>query len=253
MGRTSNNILSASQALDAERSFDYIVAYPHSSNIEHNNGQVRARLSALSRMSIEAANVVQNKYPNSKLILPGETCFEDTGLPDTTDLMVAHLGGDNEHFVPLHRTADKRPLNNTYLQTIGVLDFLDQLPITPHNILIETLAYHVKRVRRTAEAYGLQAQFVAAEDIFAHQNNTEYERLGPVIAKGTRKTEALAYLLTAGDRKGTVMNWLMAKAGARIVDVVQDPSGNLVFENTLAMKKLARLTEQGLKPFTAGM
>jgi hypothetical protein len=241
----TSEILSAAQALDPERPVDYIVAYPHSSNIELQNGQITPRLSALSRMSIEAATFVQEPHVGSKLVLPGETCFEDTDLPDTTDLFVEYLGdNDTRQSVPLHRTLDGRPLNNTYLQTMGLTEFFNQLPKEPQNVLIETLDYHMTRVRRTAVAYGLKANYVVAEEVLAHKGIDTYDALSPVIARGTRKTEALAYMLTVGDRKGTIMNRVMANSGARLVDVTENPQGELVFENTLAKKKLAVLTAQ---------
>lgn len=244
MSKAYGEILTASEALNPERAIDYVVAYPHSSNIGLENGQIKPRLSALSGMSIQAAQYVWEQHAGSKLVLPGETCFEKTDLPNTTDLMVNYLGEDAENVAPLHTTSNGRPLNNTYLQTISVAEFFKQLPKKPQNVLIETLDYHVKRVQRTANAYGIRANYVIAEEVLEHQGVTEYAAFVPVITKGTRKTEALAYMLTVGDRKGTIMNTVMAKAGARLVDVAKNSEGQLVFENTLAKTKLAALTAQ---------
>jgi hypothetical protein len=143
----------------------------------------------------------------------------------------------------LHQTKDGKFLNNTYLQTLGLAEAIRRQPEAPTNILLETLEYHLKRVKRTAEAYGLRANFVVAEDILHEHGITDYDQAFPVIARGTRKTEALAYLLTSaiGDGKGTLMNKVMGKAGARLVDVVEDSTGDWIFVNTMASKKLAAL------------
>ena len=250
MRQLDGRIIAGSEALDPQRPIDHVVAFPHSSNIELILGQIEPRLSLMSQMSIEAAATIWRQHPSSGLVIPGETCFEETDLPDTSDLMVEHIqktsdpDANDSDLAPLHRLSDGRPLNNTYLQTMGLIEFFDGLPKQPGNILIETLEYHVARVRRTAEAYGIKANYVIAEDVLHELGVTEYDPALPVIAHGTRKTEALAYLLTIGNRKGTLMNTVMRKAGARLVDVVEDPDGNLVFENKLAKRKIATLTAQ---------
>ncbi len=70
---------------------------------------------------------------------------------------------------------------------------------------------------------------------------TGYDKYLPAIAKGTQKTEILAKLLTINHQHPGLINLLMERAGARLVDVVEDEDGEIKFVNELAKKKLQKL------------
>jgi hypothetical protein len=237
-------ILSGADALDPERGFDYVVAYPHSSNIYLDHGELQPRLSVLSRMSIEAAAAVWKSQPGGHLVIPGETLFPSLSNKNSTALMACcarqKTGLSDLELITLNHLGNGRPLNNTYLQTEAVATALDQPFRKGGSCLIETLDYHLERVMWTARKYEIKGDFVAAEDVLQAAGIHEYEDCYPFINAGTKNSERLAKLLARVDRHARAANRITEYTGGRVVDVIFDadkkPNG---FLNTTAKKRQA--------------
>lgn len=229
------SVLSGADALDPERRFGQVVAYPYSSNIRIENGQLTPYLSVMSNMSIRAATGIWlAQPPDRKLVIPGETLYE--GLRNTTVLMACsarHLTADAEpisdlDLVSLSEGIKGRRLNNTYLQTEAVARRLSERG-NGRRAILSALDYHLERVMWTADAYEIEADFVTAEAVLHAQGIDEYDKFLPVIAEGTRDSEKKVKWLTKFDRQGKIVNWLMRNRGGRLVDVVENEHGELEF------------------------
>src|SRR5438046_1590757 len=138
-------VLSGAEALDPERRFGYIVAYPHSSNIELVNGLIRPCLSVLSRMSIDAAVSVWRSQPaDRRVVIPGETLFAELNVsgftPNTTSLMATRAKeiSDMPDIDLVTELSDIRALNNTYLQTEALAQYLKSRGNGQNRVLLET-------------------------------------------------------------------------------------------------------------------
>lgn len=225
---------------------DCIVVYPHGIDVALEGGQIVPRLSVLSEMSIRAAGIVCEAHSRSMLVIPGEKYSDDPDFSNTTDLMADYIAdqgkADPERLALLHRTTNNRPLNNTGLQTEGVLDYLRELPEAgqPKNIVAVTLDYHRKRVEQTIRKYGLSARCLVAEDILHSQGIEEYDQYLPIIAAGTRQTERVARILTAISPK-LLDAITLHLTGVRLVNVADEPEKGIVLKNTTAKRELAVL------------
>ncbi|HZL08119.1 MAG TPA: hypothetical protein VFC50_02905, partial [Candidatus Dormibacteraeota bacterium] len=244
-------VLAAEQALDPSRDVKFIVPYPHSSNITRadETGQLETFLSVLTRASMHAGIVAWRNHPGSKLVLPGETLY-DRSLPTTTDLMMSmaeEADVPKDALIPLGDLSGESTsydLNNTYRQTEKLAEFFGD---DTDSILWTTLRYHRARVARTLGAYSLPSEVAVAEDILHAEAVTEYDQylgLTTQFLKGLGKTEALAWLMTIGNRQGAIPNLLMAHTGGRLVDVVPNGKGGLKMENKGAQAKQARLIRE---------
>jgi hypothetical protein len=237
-------LLTGQEAFDSSRRVEYIVPYPHSSNIGlDQSGQLKPFLSKLSLMSIDAAVAVWENRPEARIVIPGETLYGED-LDTTSDLMVTRAKEISEitddSLLPLYTLFGKRGLNNTYLQTEALMQFFTGIST---GVLGITLDYHKERTIRTLKAFDMKPDFVTAESVLDAKGITKYDRYRRVIA-GLWKTEMLARLMPTGNRKGALPNFLMEHTGPRIVDIVEDEDGRLKLENDFAHKKQARLLRE---------
>lgn len=222
-----------------------VVAYPYSSNIDLIDGEPTPYLSVPSRASIDAAAIVWKAYPESKVVLIGETCYGDE-YPNTTDLMIARgreQGIDIDAFETPKLPGDK-PLNNTYSQTEALARYTAMLPEQSEGMLVMPLGYHIRRAARVVRAYRQLrgASFTTAESVFREEDDHRYDAWLPYTAELHRR-DLKFELVNLLDRKGRVLN-LAAKimnAQARVVDVVHDGDSGLMLEDDFALPKLERL------------
>jgi len=130
-------------------------------------------------MSAHAAAEIWKSHPDSQVIIPGESPF---GSPDTGDLMVDHVktvvnedpnfaGVSSDSFIAMHSLIDGRGLNNTYLQSEGIAEYLGG---NSDGVLGVRLGYHW-RPQRALRTFGMTPPFVSAESILMAHGITEYE------------------------------------------------------------------------------
>lgn len=258
--------LTGEQALDPEREINWIVAYPHGSNIGRDaTGQgLEAFPSKLTIISMHGAIMLQKQHPEAKIVIPGETLYDYAeGVPNTTDFMAEQALREavaEDDLVRLSTLPDGRGLNNTYLQTQRVAGYFGG---DHSGIITVTLDYHAERVQGAQQAQDVGMDLVTAEAILREAGVTDYERYASLIAK-LRTTELLAKLMTADIgplaqsrrpriaksplRKGFLPNLLMEglgpySKGPRIVDVVEDERG-LRLERDFAHAKQDRLLRE---------
>lgn len=244
MRRHIQRKLSVEELREKSNEIEWIAPFPHSSNVGMVDGVLTARLSTMSRMSLDAAANLWTFCKDSKIVIPGETCFEGSLLPDTTDLMIQRASEDFQvpagSMIGLHALGNGIKLNNTYLQAKALEEFFGQKP-GYKGLIIGSLGYHLDRVVKASRHFGLDADYYVAEDILYSEGPSQFDKFIDAIDENTRKTEKLANLLTFGGKMPGPVNWLMQRAGARIVDVSEDGQGRIIFENTLAKKKISKL------------
>lgn len=229
-----------------EAPINNVIVYPYCSNVRlDHEGELETYLSVMSTMSIDAGIELGLRNQNRKLTLPGETPFED--LANTTDLMgerATHAGIAEGALDGLYNLKDGRPLNNTYLQSQGIKEHTEANDQDLGNSIVVALDYHIARVYGAMAAFQATPRFaVTVESILHARDIRDYDKYLPVIA-GLRRSEKLAKLMTPkilGLDKGQIPNLAVARKGARIVDIAQEPNGTLVLENDFAAAKRARL------------
>ncbi len=229
-----------------EAPINNVIVYPYCSNVglDH-EGELETYLSIMSTMSIDAGIELGLQDQSRKLTLPGETPFED--LANTTDLMGAratHAGIAEGALDRLYSLNDGRPLNNTYLQSQGVKEHNDDKNEDLDSSVVVALDYHIARVCGAMAAFQAAPRFaVTVESILQARGIHDYDKYLPVI-DGLRRSEKLAKLMTPkilGLDKGQIPNFAVARKGARIVDITEEPNGTFVLENDFASAKRARL------------
>lgn len=241
----AQKVLTGHEVLHSSGEINYLAPYPYSSNLEEGGIPLRSRLSVLSRISIDAAMATWKAHPESQIIIPGETTFEGD-FTATTDLMIVRAKQTTDipdsALVPLYKLPNSRGLDNTYLQTERLAQFLEA---EPGNTIVIALNYHLLRVMQTARAYGLDAGFVTAESILQARGIHAYDRYFPYIEQignqGIRAERNLRFVNQI-DRRGRLFNLLTQIGGPRIVDVVE-VDGKLQVENTFARRKLKELRD----------
>jgi hypothetical protein len=239
----SNAILTGAEALDALEEIAYVAPHSYSANVRLDaDGNPEPYLSILSQIAIDAAATVVEHQPGSKLVVTGETCYGDE-LPTTTTLMADRaidiLGVDAGRVVPLSRE-DGRGLDNTYLQTEALANFFRNQ--AGQRAVIMPLSYHLKRIVHTAKAYGIDADFVAAEDVLHAVGDHSYDQYLPHI-EGLGVSEKALRFINIFDPRGRLLNWMMEKTkGPRLVDVVETDDG-LELEQGYSADKLELITQ----------
>lgn len=235
----SGHVISGEQALDSAREYGFVAPHSYSANVRAGSLGPEVYLSVMSKMAIDAACQVVLARPESQLVITGETCYGDE-LPTTTELLVERASDvfniHRDAIRPLARE-DGKGLNNTYLQTEALSNFFKQSPEQP--ALIVPLGYHLKRIVHTAQAYGIQADFVAAEDVLHAASINTYDRYLPLIAM-LESSERLLRGANKIDRQGKIMNLIMKLKGPRQVDVIEI-DGELVLEEGYSQDKLAQV------------
>lgn len=225
-----------------DSALNYVTPFPYGSNIRLTaEGQPETYLSIMSAMAIDAA-VQVHEDTGARIVIPGETPFED--LPDTTRLMTERAqaqGVPKDMIIPLHALVDGRRLNNTYLQAQSLSEHHDLLD----DMQVIALAYHMKRVAGAVQAFGINSSFRTVESIFEDNNMSDYDKFYPLIAKLWR-SELMARLITNGIGlpKGQVPNCIVKRMGARIVDIHKAEDGQLSIENDLIKRKRSKLERQ---------
>lgn len=234
------SVLSGEEILDAGQAVDFVAPHSYSSNVRLGpDGQPAPYMSIMTQIALDAAATAVGRQPESTLVLTGETCYGDA-MPTTTDLMVeraiAELGLSAERVEPLSRD-DGRGLDNTYLQTEALAHFF-----ADHDgrAVIMPLSYHLRRIMHTAEAYGIEADFVAAEDVLHAAGNHSYDRFLP-RTHDLEASEKVLRAINMFDRRGRFLNFMMRAKGPRLVDVVESDEG-LVLEQGYSADKLKAVT-----------
>ncbi len=223
------------------RSANTIETFPHSSDnkLEAAN-TLETYLSNISAMAIDSAIQVQLQNPYAKLVIPGETPFED--LPNTTDLMAQRAidaGVDKDNIVRLYTLSDGRYLNNTFLQAQGLREYHQG---NTEVVLVISIDNHGRRVLSAMKAFNTTPRyFTTVESILEAQGIHDYDRYLPVI-NWLRRTELLTRLVSdrVGLPKGQIPNYVTGRKGPRVVDVIE-VQGHLVKEDRFAWKKRAQL------------
>jgi hypothetical protein len=224
-----------------------IIVFPYSSNVRLGESGIETYLSTMSTMSIEAGILLALRGSGKRLLLPGETPFED--LANTTDLMSAkatEAGIATEALVRLYRTAQGRPLNTTYLQSQCISERFCGTEENLENTLGLALGYHSTRAYDALGAFGKPPKYmVTVESVLQACGVHEYDRCLPAI-NGLKRSEVIARSMTLGLlglSDGRIPNCLVKRKGARIVDVVRTANG-WILETDFAYAKRSRLEKE---------
>lgn len=244
-------VLPGAEALNGEPPVDNFVVYPYSSNAELDNRSTQLvsflGVASLAAITATAEAWHRNGNPNAKIIIPGETPFED--LPNTTTLMMERakeLGVPEEALIGLNALKNGRYLNNTYLQSEALSEYFEG-SIDEGRTVVLALRYHLDRVIDALRKRGMHPEFTTVEDVLSVTGNNEYDDLLPVFSEGLRPSERIAKLITRfTGRKGWVPNLIVRFKGARIVDLegeVEKPK----LVNNYAKKTLTKLRKEQLR------
>jgi hypothetical protein len=231
--------LTGAEALGSQSPIRNIIALPYTSNIEIQDGVLKARLSRLSEIAVMGAVDLWEQHPDSLLVIPGETDYEDQ--PNTTALMRAHILNhssiNEESIVPLDKLPNGRVLDNTYLQMEAVTNYLNG---NTSGTVFVPLEFHLSRVDRVAHAYGIDnAEFVAAEDIHTELGDPQqYERYFELIAK-LQRGEKLKRFAGHFDGKGRIFSQIMRVVGPNLVDIYETKAGMKLKEERAWVKEKA--------------
>jgi hypothetical protein len=213
----------AQDAVDLSTGNLAIITY--SSNLQPGSWEVQP--SALSWLVADAARAGWGEA-ETRFVIAGETSFPSISLDSTGDLIADDLiprGIDDERVEVINTLTDSvGGLNNTAVQIRALAEALDS---SHHVHLGMAMSFHIPRLIRYAKAYGLQMDFVAADDfvqlpeIQERMSEDEIEEhqlvLGalPEFAKREKHVRRLSYF----DRKGKLLNLLTAAQGPRLHDV----------------------------------
>lgn len=224
--------------LARDLAMDYIVVIPYSSNIKVIDNRLTPVLSVLSRISIDAAAALWQHHKNATMVIVGETCY-GCGFPNTADLMKRRILEETQIPESSIITLDNIRgvyLNNTSLQVEGLANF--SLRRQPSKIVTLALKYHIERIAVHARAYGVQTNYIAAEDILSQNHRMgEYAQYLPYM-KGVERSEKWLRLLAKANPKGSIFNAIMKRKGPRVVDVVETQEKKLEFVDTFARTRL---------------
>lgn len=224
-------------------SSEYIVVFPYSSNVICDDKKLKAILSILTKMSVDASVAYWKQNRGSKLILIGETCYSPS-LPNTAELMKEYVKKAKipEKSLVLLDNDNGKFLNNTPLQAAGLANFLkSEVPAT---MTVIGLRYHLSRVETHLKAFGVNAEYMAAEDILADTGLIQdYKKYLPYLAKAERSEKWLRRLALV-DRKGRITNIGTRLKGPRVVDIVSAPDGKLHFINTFSRLRQTELQKK---------
>jgi len=237
--------LTGQEALSSKRTVDYIIPYPYGSNIRLGEaGFPSPYLSLMSQMAIDAGAYVFSHHPEARIVLAGESPY-GPGFPSTTDLMIQRARDTFQvpvaALLPVVRD-DGLGNDNTYLQAEALVSFFEELPAG--EVLVIPLAYHLRRVAHTMRAYGAQAPLYAtAQSVLAACGVKDYDCYAPII-EGLEKSERILRLVNEADPRGRLLNKIMARKGARLVDVTTGEDGKTRLENGYAQEKLKQLCSE---------
>lgn len=237
--------LSGSEAFGLTEPVRQIVVLPYTSNLALEHGIPQARLSRLSVIAVTAATRLWQQYPESRLVIPGETDYVDQ--PNTTALMKAHAMAHSSPAVPevaidgINTLPDGRTLDNTYLQMEAVAGHLGG---DTEGTIFSSLRFHRPRVAQVAEANGISdARFVAAEDIHAEVGDPyDYGKYFDLIDSMAR-AERFKRFVGHFDSKGTIFSRIMRVVGPNIDDI-HEHEGVMSLEHGHAWAKQRKVTQQ---------
>lgn len=236
------NIASIRQ-FDLSQPVSHIVALPYTSNIEIAEGRLRAKLSLLSEISVMGAIRVWEQYPESMVIIPGETDYQDQ--PNTSQLMMEHAldrsAISQDSIVPLNNLPDGRALNNTYLQMEAVAHHMAK---NTEGILFTGLNFHLKRVSDIAATFGINsAQYLSSEKIHTNVGDpNNYGRYFKLISS-MKRSEVLRRMIGRVDTRGKLFTRIMESRGPNLDDIVEI-NGKLTLERGQAWEKEEALKQQ---------
>lgn len=218
-----------------------IFPLPYTSNSYNGVGIVP---SCFSTMSALAAGAVHLAYPNSRIVIAGEHTFG----PDRAstgelmkDILVAQ--GVEATKVRLLDNASS-PLNNTALQIRALDSYLRELALTDFKVVPVAHDFHMQRVKRMIDAYGLLAEFAEIGNILDQKGlKSAYERELSAL-EHFESRESLARAMSWIDPRGYVTMAVTAVLGPHVHDASFDPvSEKVEVFNQTARKRIAEVAE----------
>src|ERR1035438_4680175 len=106
------------------------------------------------------------------------------------------------------------------------------------------LTHHLKRVVHTMRAYGAHAPLYATtESVLKACGDKDYDCYAPII-RGLEKSERILRLINEVDPRGRLLNRIVGRKGARLVDVTTGDDGRLYLEDGYAQEKLKQLSSE---------
>lgn len=201
--------------------YDAVAVLTYTTSAERIDHRLELELSALSEAAIDAAVTLHQAHPASRLYIAGEHSF-GMDYPSTSELMreraITEFGVDDA-VITIDTDKDTNLIN-----TPQQMERLSQIIPLGSKIVAVALGFHLSRVLRHAEAYGLSVDGQAVEKILNNagtlENYPELNHIGPLARR-----ERVINILSRLNPRGNILDFLANIQGPRLHDVIETGDG----------------------------